>query len=269
LIAGGVLAVVAVLGLVAGYAYYFTGIRTAPKPLALSTPSPAASTSASPAATTRLAGTWSVASGAIAGYRVNEKFAGQTSNHEAVAETSTVTGSLTVAGSAGTLQATSASVVVDLSSLHSVDTVLGYNVTNRDRIVSQSLSVQQFLQATFKADPFAIPAGLEAGQTVSLSVPGKLTIHGVTRAVTATIQAQLNGASVQAKGTIATVMTDFGISPPQVGITVVQPQVTIEFLLDEAPHPRASIFGGRRIRSHCQSLAQASDQRFAEPDRAR
>jgi len=230
-ISAGVVAALVLLGLVGGYVYYFTGIRTAPKPLALSSPSPAASASASPAAT-GLAGTWTVGSGSLARYRVNEKFAGQTSNHEAVAETSTVTGSLTVAGSAGTLQATSASVVVDLSSLHSVDTVLGYNVTNRDRIVSQSLSVQQFLQATFKADPFAIPAGLEAGQTVSLSVPGKLTIHGVTRAVTATIQAQLNGASVQAKGTIATVMTDFGISPPQVGITVVQPQVTIEFLLD-------------------------------------
>jgi len=27
-------------------------------------------------------------------------------------------------------------------------------------------------------------------------------------------------------------MTDFGISPPRVGITVVQPQVTIEFLLN-------------------------------------
>ena len=111
-------------------------------------------------------------------------------------------------------------------------TVLGYNVSNRDRIVSQSLSVQQFPQATFKADPFAVPAGLEAGQTVTLTVPGQLTIHGVTRAVTAKIDTELNGTSVQAKGTIATVMTDFGITPPQVGITVVQPQVTIEFLLD-------------------------------------
>jgi len=232
LIAGGVLAVVAVLGLVAGYAYYFTGIRTAPKPLALSTPSPAASTSASPAATTRLAGTWSVASGAIAGYRVNEKFAGQTSSHEAVAQTSSVTGTLTVGGSAGALQAGGISVVADLGSLHSVDTVLGYNVSNRDRIVSQSLSVQQFPQATFKADSFAIPAGLESGQAVTVSVPGQLTIHGVTRSVTATIQAQLSGTTVQVVGTIATNMTDFGISPPQVGITVVQPQVTIEFKLN-------------------------------------
>jgi len=110
--------------------------------------------------------------------------------------------------------------------------VLGVNVSNRDRIVSQSLSVQKFPQATFKADSFAIPAGLESGQTVTLSVPGQLTIHGVTRASTAIIKVQPNGTSFQALGTIATAMTDFGISPPQVGITVVQPQVTIEFLLN-------------------------------------
>ncbi len=230
-ILAGVVAALVALGLAGAYVYYFTGIRSAPKPLSLSSPSPAAPVAASPAAA-GLAGTWTVGTGSVARYRVSEKFAGQTSSHEAVAETSSVTGSLAVAGSAGALQATGAIVVVDLASLHSVDTVLGYNVSNRDRIVSQSLSVQQFPQATFKADPFAVPAGLEAGQTVTLTVPGQLTIHGVTRAVTAKIDTELNGTSVQAKGTIATVMTDFGITPPQVGITVVQPQVTIEFLLD-------------------------------------
>jgi polyisoprenoid-binding protein YceI len=231
IIAAGIAAALVVLGLVGGYAYYFTGIRTAPKPLSLSSPSPAASAAASPAST-GLAGTWTVGTGSVARYRVSEKFAGQSSSHEAVAETSSVTGNLAVSGSAAALQATSATVAVDLSSLHSVDTVLGYNVGNRDRIVSQSLSVQQFPQATFKADSFAIPAGLESGQTVSLSVPGQLTIHGVTRSVTATVKVQPSGASFQALGTIATAMTDFGITPPQVGITVVQPQVTIEFLLD-------------------------------------
>jgi polyisoprenoid-binding protein YceI len=230
-ISAGVVGALVVLGLVGGYLYYFTGIRTAPKPLALSTPSPAASAAASPGAS-GLAGTWTVAAGSVARYHVNEKFAGQPSNHEAVAETSSVAGTLTIAGSAGALQATGASVVVDLASLHSVDQVLGFNVSNRDRIVSQSLSVQQFPTATFKAESFAIPAGLESGQTVTLNIPGQLTVHGVTRPVTATIKVQPSGTSFQALGTIASAMTDFGVSPPQVGITVVQPQVTIEFLLN-------------------------------------
>ena len=230
-IAAGVLVALVALGLAGGYAYYFTGIHTAPKALALSTPSPSASAS-TPGAATGLAGTWTVGSGSVANYHVSEKFAGQSSSHEAVAETTSVTGNLAVTGSASALQATATSVVVDLASLHSVDQVLGFNVSQRDRIVSQSLSVQQFPQATFKADTFAIPTGLESGQVVSLSLPGQLTIHGVTRSVTATIQAQMSGSNVQAEGTIATAMTDFGISPPRVGITVVQPQVTIEFLLN-------------------------------------
>ena len=231
LILAGALAALVVLGLAGGYIYYFSGIRTAPKALSLSSPSPSASAAASPAAT-GLAGTWTVGSGSVARYHVSEKFAGQSSSHEAVAESSSVSGTLSVIGSAGALQAAGSTVVVDLSSLHSIDTVLGFNVSNRDRIVSQTLSVQQFPQATFKADPFAIPAGLESGQEVTLTVPGQLTIHGMTRSVTATIKAQLTGSTVQALGTIPTTMTDFGISPPALPITVVQPQVTIEFKLN-------------------------------------
>ncbi len=231
LISAGALAALVVFGLAGGYVYYFTGIHTAPKPLALTTPSPSASAGGS-AAATGLAGTWAVGSGSVARYKVSEKFAGRPSSNLAVAETSSVTGGLSVSGSPGALQATGVSVVVDLSSLHSIDSVAGFNVSNRDRIVSQTLSVQRFPQATFKADSFAIPASLESGQVVTLSVPGQLMIHGVTRSVTATIQAQLSGTNVQAKGTMLTAMTDFGVSPPQLPITVVQPQVTIEFLLN-------------------------------------
>jgi polyisoprenoid-binding protein YceI len=229
LIPAGAVAALLVLGLAGGYVYYFSGLRTAPKPLTLSSPSPVAS-ALSPSAG-GLAGTWSVASGAVAGYRVKEQFAGQTSSHEAVAQTSSVTGSLTVTGSTGSLQASAISIVVDLASLHSIDQVAGLNVSNRDRIVTQALSVQQFPTATFKAASFALPEGLEAGQAVTVSVPGQLTIHGVTKDVTATIQAQLSGDTVQVAGTILTAMTDFGISPPALPITVVQPQVTIEFKL--------------------------------------
>ncbi len=234
LIMGGALAALVGLGLAGGYVYYFTGIRTAPKALSLSTPSPSASTATTPGTSTAtgLTGGWTVGSASVARYQVSEKFAGQASSHVAVAETTSVTGGLSVGGSPGALLATGINVVVDLSSLHSIDSVLGFNVTNRDRIVSQSLSVQRFPQATFKADSFAIPAGLESGQQVTLTVPGQLTIHGVTRSVTATIQAQVTGGTVQVVGQILTAMTDFGISPPQVSITVVEPQVTIAFKLN-------------------------------------
>src|SRR5579864_501641 len=94
------IAILALVGGAATYAYYFSGLRTSPPALALASPAAAASAaaSASPtstATTTSYAGAWQVASGSIAGYRVREKFAGQTSSHEAVARTSAVSGQVT------------------------------------------------------------------------------------------------------------------------------------------------------------------------------
>lgn len=234
LIAAGAILALLLLGLAGAYAYYFTGIRTAAKPLSLSSPSPAASASPSPGpSASSLAGNWMVGSGSIAGYLVSERFAGQTSSHQAEARTSSVTGGLTVAGA----NASAINIAVDLTSLHSVDQVLGFNVSNRDRIVSQALSVQQFPQATFKADLITLPAGLDSGQQATVSAPGQLTIHGVTRPVTASIKAQLSGSTVQVLGTIVSNTTDFGVTPPQLSITVVQPQVTVEFQLNFTRSP--------------------------------
>jgi len=227
-IGAGALAALVLLGLAGGYVYYFSGLRTAPAALALPSPSPSA---AAAAGTADLAGSWKVAGGSQAEYRVQEQFVGQTSSHEAVARTSGVSGSLTVTGQPGALVASAISISADLNALHSVDQVAGFNVSNRDRIVSQSLAVSQFPQAAFVADTVALPAGLASGQQVTLSVPGKLTIHGVTRSVTATLQVQESGAQVQVAGKILTDMTQFGISPPQIGFTNVKPAVTIDFLV--------------------------------------
>ena len=53
----------------------------------------------------------------------------------------------------------------------------------------------------------------------------------MTRDVTATLQVQQSGNQVQVAGQIPTDMTQFGISPPQIGFTKVQPGVTIDFLV--------------------------------------
>jgi polyisoprenoid-binding protein YceI len=60
-------------------------------------------------------------------------------------------------------------------------------------------------------------------------LPGKLTIHGVTKDVTATAKAQLSGGKVEVAGSVSIVMTDYGITPPSVPFATVDPQVTIEF----------------------------------------
>ena len=92
------IAVIVLIG-AGAYAYFFSGLRTSPGSLALSA-SPTATSSSPTAAPTGLAGQWKVTTGSLAGYRVQELFAGETSKHEAVARTTNVSGSLTVSGDA-------------------------------------------------------------------------------------------------------------------------------------------------------------------------
>lgn len=230
------LGLVALLLLVGGasYAYFFSGLRQSPSALTLATPSASPTASSTGSTSSGGTGTWSIVSGSLVGYRVNEQFVGQSSVHQAVARTGDVTGNVVLSQSSGTYEMTSATVTVQIANLASVDSVAGYNVTNRDRIVQRSLDVSAFPTATFTAQSITLPAGADSGQLVTFSVPGQLTVHGVTKAVTANLQLRVSGATAQIAGTIATNMTDFGVSPPSIGFTTVQPAVTIEFSLNLA-----------------------------------
>ena len=199
LISAVAVAALAVLAGAGAYAYFFSGLRTSPTALGLSSPSPTSSTTAS--TTTGGAGTWQVASGSLVGYRVTEKFAGQSSTHEAVARTGEVTGQITISQSGSTYRMTGAKITVQLANLASIDTVAGFNVRNRDGIVQRSLDVSSFPTAVFEADPVDLPADVATGQAVTVSVPGKLTIHGVTRSVTATGQLRVSGSRVRSSRT--------------------------------------------------------------------
>ncbi|HLH70548.1 MAG TPA: YceI family protein [Candidatus Dormibacteraeota bacterium] len=228
--------VLSVLVALAGgaYLYFFSGLRTTPKPLSMATPTPASSGSANATVVgdTSLVGRWKVGTGSQVGYRVREQFVGQTSPHEAVARTSSVSGGLTVQPGADGLEATGIALTADLTGLHSVDQVAGFNVSQRDFVVSRTLSVSQYPTATFRADQIPLPSNLAGGSTVTLTIPGELTIHGVARNITVTSQVRVNGDRAEATGSATIDMRDFGISPPQVPITTVQPQVTVEFQLE-------------------------------------
>jgi polyisoprenoid-binding protein YceI len=232
-----IVAVVALVLMGAGgaYAYFFSGLRSTPSALTLPSPSPSSSPSAaataSASATTVGSGNWTIATGSIAGYRVHEQFAGQSASHEAVARTSAVSGSVSIsqAGSAYTM--TSGKITVQLSSLASVDSVAGFNVTNRDRIVQQALETDTFPTAVFETGPVTLPASATRGQAVSISVPGQLTLHGQTKKVTATLQVRVSGGKAQIAGKITTSMDDFGVSRPTAPFVTVQPGVTIEVAL--------------------------------------
>jgi polyisoprenoid-binding protein YceI len=226
-----VAACVAVVVLAGGgaYVYFFSGLRSSPSALGLSaTPKPAATGAPTPATAGTLAGTWTVTTGSLAGYRVKELFVGQTSKHEAVARTSTVSGNLIVSGDSSGYQVTGITFTAALTDLHSVDSVAGRDVTQRDSFVSRQMNLQQFPNATFTASSGSVPATDGSGP-VDVSAAGKVTIHGVAKDVTATAKAQLTGGRIEIAGSLSIDMTDYGVSPPSVPFTTVDSQVTIEF----------------------------------------
>jgi polyisoprenoid-binding protein YceI len=221
--AAGGLAIVVLMG-AATYAYFFSGLRTSPPSLGLSTPPASPQTSA----TTGLAGTWKVTTGSLAGYQVQELFAGEASKHLAVARTSNVSGSLTVSGEASGYQVSGITLTADLTTLQSVDQVAGRNVSQRDGIVARQLETQQIPLATFTASTASVP-GSVTGAPVDVTLLGRLTIHGVTKDVTATAHAQVAGDKIEIAGKLTINMADYSVSPPQAPFVTVDPTAVIEF----------------------------------------
>ena len=220
LIIGGVAGIALVA--IGGAGALLLGSHRAPGPLALSSPVPETSLNSAD-------GTWTVGAGSQVGYRVKEQFINQPGPTEAVARTSRVTGGLQILGSGSSLKATGVHFTADLASLQSQDKYANYQVYQRDFFVrSIYLHTDSYPKAEFKADSVAIPAGIESGP-VSVTAPGRLTVHGATKPVTASLRAQLSGSGVEVAGSVTMDMRDFGIEVPDISFTTAQPTVVIEF----------------------------------------
>ena len=195
--------------------------HNAPPQLALSNPTASGATSS-------LAGKWTVGPGSQAGYRAKEQFINQPSETEAVARTSKVTGSMVVSVAGGTVKISQMKFTVDLGSLVSQDKYATYQVYQRDFFVrSIYLQTSQFPTAVFTSDGVSFP--LPSSGPASVDVAGKLMVHGVTKDVTAHVQAQAGGAQAEVAGSIAVDMRDFAIAPPDISFTHAEPLVTIEY----------------------------------------
>jgi polyisoprenoid-binding protein YceI len=198
------------------------GSHHAPGQLGLSSPAPAASLSTAD-------GKWTVGANSVVGYRVREQFVNQPGPTEAVARTTKVTGGLQIVGSGSSMKATGIHFTVDLASLQSQDKYANYQVYQRDFFIRTIyLQTDSYPNAEFAADSVAIPLGITSGP-VSVSVPGRFTIHGVTKSVTASFKAQLSGNGVELAGSMTVDMRDFGIEVPDISFTKAQPMVVIEF----------------------------------------
>jgi len=227
LLIAGVAIAALVIAAVGVYALqFFTPQKSSPS----STPRALGSPSSSPEVGGSLAGAWKVAPGSSAGYRATEQFAGVNGPNQAIADSTAVTGGMTITGQGGELLLQQLKVVVDLTQLHSSDAAATRGSLQRDRFVGPNfLETDQFPTATYQADSSAIPSAAASGGQQQIASHGRLTIHGVTRTVDIALTGQVSGTRIEVVGSTFIDMTDFGVQPPNLQFTSVQPKVTIAF----------------------------------------
>jgi polyisoprenoid-binding protein YceI len=215
---------IGVVVVVAAFAIaYFTLFDTdSPSKLTLQTKG---STAAAP--TGDVAGTWTVASGSVAGYRVREKLAQLPAPSDAVGRTGAVTGQVTLTDRGGAYSAENANFTVDVSQLKS-------DQDKRDnKIRSMGLETDKYPQATFAAaGPISIPDDAVKGSAATVDAEGDLMLHGQTKKVKIPLQIQRNGAQIKIVGTYQFAWPDFGMSAPSLQPFVsVTGNPTLEFSL--------------------------------------
>ncbi|MFW2383658.1 MAG: YceI family protein [Acidimicrobiales bacterium] len=167
-------------------------------------------------------GTWQLSPDSVAGYRVVEDFASGLSDFEAVGRTSTIDGSLTIAGT----QVAAANFSVDVGSIVSDD-------SRRDRqFHGPIMDASQFPTADFvlttPIDLGEVPA---EGETITADAAGELTLRGVTNSVTFPLSARLVNGEIETLGSIDVLFSDYGIANPSNNFISVRDEGLVEFSL--------------------------------------
>lgn len=160
-------------------------------------------------ATTDMDGTWKITAGSGAnatsvGYTFHEILPG----HEKTTSGSTshVDGSFTVDGN----KLTAGTITVDMNTVASEE-------PKRDNHVKMNiLETDTYPTATFEVtQPVDISAVPSDGSTGHVSVPGALTIHGVTKDITADLDVLRTGSKVIISSTVPIARSDFKVDPGQ------------------------------------------------------
>lgn len=165
--------------------------------------------------------TWKVLqdSKVFVGYRMQELFARDTVKKEAVGRTSRVTGTMKVDGR----QVTAIEITADTTSLKSNESI-------RDNVIKEKgLETSRFSTATFKATaPIQLPSAPKRDETITASVTGELTLHGVTRTVTVPLEAVWTGPTIAVKGSVEIVLADYQIDRISTPIVTIDEKGTLE-----------------------------------------
>jgi polyisoprenoid-binding protein YceI len=206
------------------YIHFFNG--STPPALSLSPSSspattPSGTATANTAASGSVTGAWTVGSGSIVGYRVNEVLLGQSAT--AVGRTTSVTGHLTVAGTT----VTAAAFTVPMATVHS-------DKSQRDgQFDGRIMDVAQYPTGTFTlTSPIDLAPLPATGVIKDYTAHGRLTLHGTTRAVTFTLTAERKGGQIEVSGDIPVLFSDYNIQNPSfAGFVTTQDHGLLEFLL--------------------------------------
>lgn len=165
-------------------------------------------------------GTWTVdtetgefdyesATGTFAGFRVREELAGIGST-EAVGRTNAVSGSMTIEGTT----VTEATFEIDLSRLETND-------SRRDSRVQSALDTAQFPIATFTlVEPIELGDEAIAGDAVSVTAVGELSVNGRTNPAEFALEAQLVDGTVVVVGTTVVEFPDYDVEVPSAPIVI-------------------------------------------------
>jgi polyisoprenoid-binding protein YceI len=217
-------AAIAVVILAIGVPFVFFHFVEGSSPARLSL-SPSASASASGTPPAAVSGSWQVSSGSQVGYRVQEILAGQ--SHTAVGRSSSVTGRLVITGTTvGT-----ASFTVQMSTIHT-------DSAQRDsQFDGRIMDVASFPTGTFTLtrpiDLAPVPA---AGTVATYPAAGNLTLHGQTRPVTFSLQAERTAAGLEVAGSIPVLFSRWDIPNPSfTGFVTTQNHGILEFKLSFRP----------------------------------
>jgi polyisoprenoid-binding protein YceI len=198
--------------------------------VASAAPSASAGSSGDAAGTVATEGSWVVDdtvgdfadfSSTWVGFRVGEVLdnIGET---EAVGRTPDVTGSLELSD----LTLEQAAIEVDLTGIRS-------DQSRRDPAIQRALETGDFPSATFTSTAAVeLPLIHNEGEPIAVTVPGELTIHGVSIPVEAQMEAQVVGDVVVVVGELPVDFTEFGITMPRAPIVVsVEDEGSLEWQL--------------------------------------
>ncbi|HEX7267300.1 MAG TPA: YceI family protein, partial [Streptosporangiaceae bacterium] len=173
------------------------------------------------AAATPLPGTWTVAAGSRAGYRVNEVLLGQ--DNVAVGRTNSVAGHLTIRRST----VTAGTFTVKMDTIRS-------DRSRRDaQFDGRIMDVATYPTGTFTLTRSIALAPVPAsGKVRTYRATGNLTLHGHTRQVTFGLTAERTATQIRASGSIPVTFADWGIPNPSfAGFVTTENHGVMEFLL--------------------------------------